>query len=155
MGTALLCDGEVTFSYDLAEHPADEGRMWDVFLARMDTMSCPVYHYGQYERSAIKKMMERYGSDDRALRLLDRLVDLERVLKECAALPLRGYSLKDVAPWLGFKWTGRTQGAEDSMLEYLHWLADGDSTHLHNILKYNEDDCSATRIIYQWLLTLL
>jgi uncharacterized protein len=76
------------------------------------------------------------------------------VLKEAVALPLTGYSLKDVAPWLGFKWTGTTKDAESSIMEYLHWLEDGDHAHLDCILRYNEDDCRATLAVYDWLISL-
>jgi uncharacterized protein len=76
------------------------------------------------------------------------------VIKHNVVLPLRGYSLKDVAPWLGFEWGGETQAADDSILEYLTYLESGRQRHLRNVLQYNEDDCRATAHIYDWLLTL-
>ena len=78
-----------------------------------------------------------------------------RPVDNVVALPLRGYSLKDVAPWLGFAWTGKTQGAEDSMMEYLRWLEDGDSAHLDHIVQYNRDDCYATHRVYAWLMGMV
>jgi predicted RecB family nuclease len=154
MGTAIRRNGHMEFQYDLAGSAAEEARMWDVFLERMDSTTCPVYHYGNYERTSIKRLVERYGDDPRAQRLMDRLIDLERVLKDSVALPLAGYSLKDVAPWLGFEWTGTTKDADSSIIEYLQWLQDGNAAHLDNILRYNEDDCFATCSIFEWLLSL-
>jgi predicted RecB family nuclease len=155
MGTAIQRGDQLTFEYDLAHSRADECDMWESFLTRMDALNCPVYHYGGYEKSSIKRLMERYGADSRAYSLLDRLVDLERIVKDSVVLPLKGYSLKDVAPWLGFAWTGKTKGADDSMLEYIYWLGDGDTAHLDHILRYNEDDCYATIAVYNWLISLL
>jgi predicted RecB family nuclease len=154
MGTAIRHNDHLDFQYEIARSAAEEARMWDSFLDRIDCTECAVYHYGGYERTSIKRLMERYGEDPRATRLLDRLIDLERILKDSAALPLKGYSLKDVAPWLGFEWKGTTKDADSSIMEYLHWLEDGDPTHLDSILRYNEDDCYATVAIYDWLISL-
>ncbi len=154
MGLLVRRGDNLTFEYDLAEHPRDQAVMWEQFLQRIDRIGGWVYHYGAYEQMAINSLMARFGEDPRALDLLDRLVDLRKVIQDSVTLPLKGYSLKDIAPWLGFEWSGVTQHADDSMLEYLHWLETGDRTHLDNILVYNRDDVKATRVVRDWLLTL-
>jgi uncharacterized protein len=120
----------------------------------MDRLGGIVYHYGSYETTSIRKLIERYGLDPRAEALYDRLIDLEKVLKASVVLPLEGYSLKDIAPWLGFSWSADNYKADDSMISYLEFQADGDHAHLNNILTYNQDDLKATRMIRDWLLTL-
>jgi uncharacterized protein len=154
MGTLIRRAGGDSFTYDLARQPEDEGAMWRSFLARLDGLAGPVIHYGNYERSTVRQLADRHGDGARAAVLLDRMIDLERALKEAVVLPLGGYSLKDVAPWLGFEWTGQTGSADDAMLEYLAWLDDGDPIHLDHILRYNEDDCRATAAVYDWLISL-
>lgn len=154
LGVLAWRDGKPIFTADLAERPENEGQMWEAFLRRIDRLNGWVYHYGAYERTAINALMRRYGDDPRGQRLLDRLVDLERVLKNSVVLPLRGYSLKDVAYWLGFRWTGETQAADDSMIQYDAWLRTGQREHLERILRYNEDDLHATAAVRDWLLAL-
>lgn len=154
LGLLVRRGGEYVFEYDVAEHPEDERAMWLSFLDRVDALDGPVYHYGAYERTAIGRLAERYGGADRAARLLDRCVDLHRVVKNCVALPLYGYSLKQVAPWLGFEWTGFTQAAAESMVEYHRWLESGEREHLEHVIAYNRDDVIATRVVRDWLLTL-
>ncbi len=154
MGTLIRCDGVTAFDYDLAKSFAEEGAMWRSFLARMEAVEAPVYHYSHYERTAIKRLVEQHGEAQRAEALLSRMIDLEKMLKDCVVLPLRSYSLKEVAPWLGFSWSGETQAADDSMLEYIYWLGDGDPAHLDRILRYNQDDCLATAVVHDWLLNL-
>ena len=154
MGTLIVEGGEARFEYDLAESREDEAAMWRSFLDRMERLDGLLYHYGAYERTAICQLADRYGEGERADDLLDRMIDLRRILIDSVALPLRGYSLKDVAPWLGFEWTGETQAADDSMLEYIRWLEDGDRRRLERILRYNEDDCRATLAVYEWLREL-
>lgn len=128
--------------------------MWDSFLQRMDALGGPVYHYGFYERTAISQLMERHSpGDPRALALLDRCIDLHKAIRASFVLPLHSESLKSVAPWLGYQWSGVTQQADDSIVEYVNYLDDGDEHHLQHILHYNEDDVRATLLIRDWLLT--
>jgi uncharacterized protein len=149
----LIREGEgYRFAYDLAEHPADEGAMWDAFLARISQYAGPVYHYGVYEATTIRTLMTRYGEDPRAEALLERLIDLQKVLRKSVTLPVRGYSLKQVARWMGFTWRGVTQSAGDSVIDYDNWLQTGDRAYLDAILIYNEDDIRATVTVRDWLL---
>ncbi len=149
---ALIRQGDqVRFEHSLAERPEDEPLMWEQFLALMDRLGGVAYHYGQYERTAIDHLQAKYGEDPRAAALLDRMVDLEKAVKRSMVLPLTGYSLKSVAPWLGFTWTGDINRGDDSMVEYYRWLESGDRAHLEQIVRYNEDDCRATMHIKDWL----
>jgi predicted RecB family nuclease len=151
-GLLVQRGGQVVYEHELAERPGEERAAWHRFLERIDALDGPVYHYGTYERTTVRTLAGRYGGDPRAARLLDRLVDLRTILTSCAALPVRGYSLKQVAPWLGFEWTGATQAADDSMLAYDRWLRTGAREHLDGLLVYNEEDVRATRAIRNWLL---
>lgn len=152
-GLLVRRGGQAVYEYDLAEGPGEEGAAWDRFLGRIDTLDGPVYHYGRYERTTVRALADRHGDDPRAARLLDRLIDLRTALTGCAALPVRGYSLKQVAPWLGFAWTGATQAADDSMVAYDRWLRTGNRDYINGLLAYNEDDVRATRAVRDWLLT--
>ncbi len=152
LGLLVRRGEEYAFEYDLAERPEDEREMWFSFLERVDALDGPVYHYGPYERTAIARLVERHGGGTTARRLLNRFVDLHRLLKNSVALPLPGYSLKQVAPWLGFKWTGFTQAASESIVEYYRWLETGERQHLEHVIAYNRDDVLATRIVRDWLL---
>lgn len=139
------------FHYELAEHPNHEGEIWQRFLERIDLLPGPVFHYSPYEKQTVKTLCNRYGADPRAQRLLERLTDLYPLIKNNIALPLKSYSIKAVAPWLGYQWTGATQTAEDSMFDYSDWLRTADRTYLDNILTYNEHDCRAMVVIKDWL----
>ncbi len=154
MGTLIRVDDETHFTYELAASAEDELRMWESFLARLQATPGPVIHYGNYERTVIQQLDRRYGPNPQAARLLERLVNLQTVLEQTVVLPLSSYSLKQVAPLIGYAWREDPLGGEDSMLAYLAWLEDGNRSHLENILRYNEDDCRATAYIYDWLMTL-
>jgi len=151
----LVHDGSGThFEHELASRPVDEGAMWARFLDRVDMLGGAVYHYGSFERRAIAELVGRYGADLRAEALLERMIDLEVLLRTSAVLPLPSYSLKSVAPWLGHTWSGETTTADESIVAYTRWLESGDAAHLESVLLYNEDDCRATLRIKEWLATL-
>lgn len=153
-GMLVRRGSDEAFEYVLARHPDEEPARWQDFLDRIGELPGPVYHYGYYERMVLKRFLEKHGPDPRVDALTARLVDLKKQLTDSVVLPLRGNSLKDVAPWLGYKWTGETQAADDSMVEYLSWLEDGQVERIEHILAYNEHDCRATAAVYDWLKSL-
>jgi predicted RecB family nuclease len=155
MGLLIGRGDQYAYEYVLARSPEEEPHMWEAFLRRMDVLKGTVYHYGAYERTSLGRLVGRYGEDARVEALLARMVDLRKVLRSAVVLPLRSSSLKDVAPWLGYEWTGETQAADDSMLEYIRWLEDGQEERLERILEYNEHDCRATARVYEWLRSLV
>jgi predicted RecB family nuclease len=155
MGFLIHTEGDYHYDRHLARRLEDERQIWADLLARFELHTGVIYHYGVYERTTVKKLGERYGTQAQADALLERLIDLEQTIKDCTVLPLRSTSLKAVAPWLGFSWSGDIQGGEDSMLEYLAWLDDGDQEHLERILRYNEEDCRATLVVLEWLRRLM
>lgn len=154
MGTLIRRNHKTTFEYELAEAHEGEEAMWKGFLRRISRTDGPIYHYGHYERTVIDALDKRYGPDDRVKDLHERMIDLSRSLQHCVVLPLTRYSLKDVAGWLGFRWSGTTASADDSIVEYINWLETGRRTHLNNILRYNEDDCKAALKVRDWLASL-
>jgi len=154
-GTRRRGETDFVYEYELAEHPDQEAEIWERFLARIDATEGPVYHYSGYEKSTINQLCQRYGDDNRAMRLSNRLVDLLAIISNNLALPLKSYSIKAVAPWLGYQWTGNTQTAADTMIEYANWLRNQNRVHLDNILVYNKHDCRAMVVIKDWLLTIL
>lgn len=156
MGMVVRRSDGWVYEYDLAEQRKDEPAMWRSFLDRLDQFlehdGAHVYHYGAYEKTSIKQLTERHGGAAQAERLLDRLVDLEKVIKKSIVLPLQSYSLKAVAPWLGFQWDSETTTGGGSVVDFIHWLDDGDRSFLDRILHYNEEDCHATVAVRDWLL---
>lgn len=154
LGTLVGQHGAWQFVYDIAPTPAAEEDMWRSFLTRMSRLRGAIYHYGYYERTALKQLNERYP-DPRTEGVLAKLVDIEKALKRTVAMPVSSYSLKTVARELGFEWTGETDNAADSMVEYDLYQQDGDPRRLDRIVQYNADDCYATVTIRDWLLDLV
>ncbi len=143
----------------LADHPEDEGAAFTRFVSAVAEIlrryrSAPIYHYHSYERTRVAKLFERYP--DQAITkgdLMDRFFDLHRVLKDAFVLPVGGYGLKPVSKWLGFEYRNPKSSATQSMLWYRLWLDTGNRQYLDDSVLYNEDDCRATKLIKDWIVS--
>lgn len=141
----------------LADRPEDEGDAFGSFVTEVAEIlvrhpDVPIYHYHSYERTRVTRLFERYPDqpitkDD----LMERFIDLHKVLKGAFVLPVEGYGLKPVSRWLGFEYRNPKSSATQSMLWYRLWLNMGDRQYLDDSVLYNEDDCLATKLIKEWI----
>jgi uncharacterized protein len=110
-----------------------------------------VYHYGIYEKTKMKEMLAKYNIRDT---FGDKMVDLNRVLKDCVVFPTRGFGLKEIAKQLGFSWSEQEMDGFISIAHYLNYLQNGDKAGIQKIIKYNEEDCKATALVKDFLDSL-
>jgi uncharacterized protein len=140
----------VPFLAERPEHEADAFRDCLRFLEGMP--DAPVYHYHHYERTALERLVARHGVErDRVERLGARLRDLSDDVFTACYLPVRSYSLKSVARYLGFEWTQHNSSAVQSVVWFSSWRRTGDRACLERAVEYNSDDCRATRVLKDWL----
>ncbi len=70
-------------------------------------------------------------------------------------LPLRSYSIKYVAPWMGFEWRNPEAGSEWSLAQYhraRHAETEAERERLlAEVSDYNADDLWAMRAVWGWL----
>jgi len=65
----------------------------------------PVLHYGETEKIAIINIAKNLNfSVEEIDSLASRFIDLHTLIRKFWILPLKNYSLKTVANWLGFEW---------------------------------------------------
>ena len=113
----------------------------------------PILHYGETEKIFIIKLAQKSGLKINEIETLkNRFIDLHLLIKLYWILPLKNYSLKTVANWIGFKWNQKNASGSKA----LYWWTLYRNTHkndfLKKIIKYNKDDCEATLAIARWLL---
>src|SRR5262249_11358256 len=85
-GTLVIDGGLPYFEAHLAESAAGEEAAWRSFVRAAEARPGAIVHYANYERTAVKKLGERYGTEAQAEALLARMVDLEKVMRESFAL---------------------------------------------------------------------
>ncbi len=78
-------------------------------------------------------------------------LDLLRELRRYLALPVAGWSLKEVATWCGFAYTADLDGFEVGLL-YEEYRAFGEPLPLEEIARYNVEDVRALALVAERLL---
>ena len=114
-----------------------------------------VYHYAQYEITALRRMMGRYGTREAELDDLLRrevFVDLYKVVKGGLRISRPGYGLKEVEHLLRFERSAEIREGGTSIVEFERWMVERDDAILAEIAAYNLEDCIATRVLRDWLL---
>ena len=116
-----------------------------------------IYHYAHYEKTNLTKMMEKYEIDEATKKtVLDHLIDVHKVATDSVAFPTYGNGLKQIAAYLDFRWRHKDVSATESIAMYLDYVnnSEGSEVKFQKIVDYNEDDCIATRVIKDWLVSL-
>jgi len=139
-----------------SDEPTREGEeqafreAWDYVRANLDAV---IFYYSKYERTVYRKLQVRYPNVCTAQEVEDlfdprRSVDLYFDVVEAATMwPTRDHSIKTLAKFLGFAWRDTDPSGAASIEWYQRWTEQKDLAIKNRILKYNEDDCRATRVV--------
>ncbi len=151
--------GDVTLA---GEQRAFE-RCMDLLIDRLGrNPDLHVYHFGDYERTALGRLMGRHATrEDEVDRLLrgQVLVDLHRVVRQSLRASVESYSIKRLEPLYGFTRAVGLRDADSSIAVFEQWLqlGEGDrpaADHLKKIEAYNRDDTVSTARLRDWLEAL-
>ncbi len=116
-----------------------------------------IYHYGNYEEAALKKLMSLHGTHeaevDNLLRF-GKLVDLYKVVREGMMISEPAYSLKNIEHFYLEERTGEVRDAGASVVYYNRWKETGDKDCLTHIKEYNKNDLISTYRLREWLLKI-
>ncbi|ACQ78515.1 conserved hypothetical protein [Beutenbergia cavernae DSM 12333] len=123
-----------------------------------------VYHYANYEKTALRRLAERHlvGADEvEELITSGVLVDLYPIVKNSAVVSQGSYSIKKLEPlYMGaeLRDSGGVTSGGDSVIQYASATllrADGDEPGFAEIMEsiadYNRYDCVSTRRLTLWL----
>ncbi len=118
-----------------------------------------IYHYGAYEKTALRKLSTLHDTrQDEVDNLLRNnvLVDLYKIVLGGVRIGEESYSIKSVEK-LYFTRKTDVNTAVDSVVQYANWIESGESRDwkeselLLKIREYNEEDCNSTIGLEQWL----
>jgi predicted RecB family nuclease len=141
-----------------ADSAADEGRMWREFLAILETVEKPVLiHYGRYERTFLKRMIERYGKlpdGSAAATTVNSAVNLLSVIFARVYFPTFSNGLKEIAGHLGFRWSEPAITGIETIKWRHEWLASRARDQKSSLLTYNSEDCKALDVVARKLVEL-
>ena len=132
------------FVYFLAKGAEKET---DIFRSFIDYVGDPkdvcIFHWSDYEVRVMDEVAQRCPDLSKGLGAIRQsCIDLKEVIKHQIYMPVPNYSIKQVAPFLGFKWRQEEVDALESMVLYWDYL-NGDEGAIRKTIDYNEDDCRA------------
>ena len=149
-------NGETAVQHSLwADTVADEGKNWREFLGILENVEKPVLiHYGSYETTSLKRMRERYGGppeDSPAAKALASAVNLLSVIFAHFYFPTFSNGLKDIAGWLGYKWSGSNPSGIQSIIWRTKWQEAGEPSVKQSLVIYNSEDCQSLQLVTEVL----
>ena len=130
-----------------ADTIADEGKIWREFLALLETVEQPVLiHYGSYETTFLKAMKERHGGpldDSVVAKAIATARNLVSVMFAQIYFPTFSNGLKDMAGWLGYKWSAINAGGTQAIIWRHQWEESCNANGKTELVRYNTQDCEA------------
>jgi predicted RecB family nuclease len=146
-------DGTSSVQRSFWANDADgEGTIWREFLKAIGEIDNPqLIYYGSYETIFLRNMRNRYGDADQSQISLDRLIadgcNILSVIYGNIYFPTYSNGLKDIASFLGFKWSTLTPSGQRSLLLRHTWEVSGDAHPKQELVAYNADDCEALELV--------
>lgn len=154
-GLLLITQDGEQYRPFIASNPSEEGETWANFLGYVAELSdYTIYHYSSHEPTVLRRLFRRYDSDpDRVATILGNSVDLLRAVERLSDWPDFSYGLKSIVKRLGFSYRDVDPSGTGSITWYAEYLSDPENKRsvLERIVKYNEDDCRALKLVRDWL----
>jgi predicted RecB family nuclease len=140
------------FSVEKGDQEENTARAFWKYLNSLDPDSC-IYHYGAYEKTKLSALQRKYDLAIEPLEKFERLRrDLYSTVQQCSDWPLFSYSIKDIAKYLGFRWTAEDASGANSIAWYRDYQnsVEGDRSIFEKIVQYNKEDCQAMIVVKDW-----
>ena len=150
----LACNGQTSEYFPFwADRQLDEHAIWDAFVAAVSKYAdCTLYHYGSYDSKWFAQMERRYGGDKRVLETLrGTLFNTLSAIYSRIYFPTYSHDLKSVASYLGFRWSHAAASGLQSLVWRHEWEATKADTAKAALLRYNQEDCVALKVVTEAL----
>lgn len=115
-----------------------------------------VYHYGSYEIKELKRIAKSYPHLEKSItgKILSSSVNLLSYFYSKIYVPTYTNELKDIAGFLGFRWSAENAKGIQSIAWRKLWESTSDNKCKESLLRYNIEDCQALIVINEWLKKL-
>jgi predicted RecB family nuclease len=120
---------------------------WWFFYDSIKDSDTPIYHWWWYENSTIKRDAPKEIQEA----LLPRMHDLGQIFIKSVQLPVRHYSMKDVASHFEFQWEVH-QSWEQAFWDYGEWKATSSYEALKRAASYQRDDVLSMLTVWRWMV---
>lgn len=155
IGMIIECAG-ATEHYSLwADSPTEEERIFAEFRQIIDrTSNCPIFAYGSYETAFVKRLCKADDRREAGEQICSRLVNVLNIVHHHFYFPTYSNGLKDIAGYLGFRWTETSASGIQSFVWRSKWEETGELIYKQKLIQYNLEDCAALKVLTDVLTTL-
>ena len=134
---------------------ADERGMWEDCLRVLRKIeNLRLIHYGSYETQFLKRMRTRYPNIEGSFflgHLISSALNLLSVIYAHVYFPTYSNGLKEVAGYLGFRWSGGAASGLTALVWRSQWESSHDPSLKERLLTYNAEDCEAAEKVTEAL----
>ncbi len=112
-----------------------------------------VLHYGAYEVRALRRMQRRLPVDymEQIERMLKHMVNVLSVIGPHIYFPVFSNSLKEIAEYLGHKWSATNASGAQALLWRQGWVEAHDERMKDELIRYNMEDCGGLKIVADFI----
>lgn len=112
-----------------------------------------IYHYGSYEAKELRRASKAYPELESLIttNILQKSVNLLSLFYSKIYTPTYTNGLKDIARFLGFKWSAVNSTGIQSIAWRKNWELFNEDKHKDMLLRYNIEDCQALIIIAAYI----
>jgi hypothetical protein len=138
----------------------DESQQATIFAQLAELLTtisgAKVFHYGNYEVNAVRRMISRVPvpSQKTLGEILTYGTNILSIISSQVYFPTTSNSLKEVAAFLGFRWTNVKASGLQSVVWREQWDETRDETLKAKLLQYNRDDCLALRAVTEFMASI-
>jgi predicted RecB family nuclease len=135
-----------------ANEISEEKEIWGSFLQTLTKIENPqLIHYGSYETVFLRRMKDRYAEAGESCTFVEQLIaeslNLLSIIYARIYFPTYSNSLKEIAQYLGFKWSDSTASGLSALIWRLKWECSKDPSFRRILTVYNAEDCEAAERI--------
>jgi predicted RecB family nuclease len=115
-----------------------------------------LFHYGNYEVNALRRLISRVPDPCRdSLRvILTKSTNILSIVSSHVYFPTTSNSLKEIAGFLGFRWTSVGASGLESIVWREQWEELPEEALKSKLLEYNRDDCLALRTVTEFIASI-
>jgi len=130
-----------------ADREEDEREIWANCLRTITELDTPrLIHYGAYEAQFLRRMRARYpdvGNLSRVDELISSAQNLVSVIYPHIYFPTYTNGLKEIAAYLGYRWSSGSPSGLAALVWRLQWEASREAGVKKSLIVYNAEDCEA------------
>jgi predicted RecB family nuclease len=135
-----------------ADGPGDEPRIFQQFLDLLAAHEGAwLYAYGSYEATFLRRVGKSLGREKLVGTILARTFNVLSVIHPHVYFPTYSNGLKDIAAYLGCRWTAADASGIQSIVWRRRWEDTGSAALKETLTTYNQEDCAALKRVAEFL----